>query len=889
MQNHRRALAPMLVAAAALLTMTELPDLARSSGEFAAGDRQTALDLRAFAASEGDRYDIYAELAARAPGADYVIDPAIIGGRRGMLPELLHALAEAGSVTVMPLDIVVPPGEERSGPLRVLPVDDPPKRLLIVPTEAGLAIVDDRLVPDQVAPTPVGPGVPLLSDGPSSGSVRTWFGWEAVLLTALTVIGAAMVPRRMSTVLRMAAGLPIGAAMLVVGGAALLLLGLTPTPAMMAIALVIGAALSIRSRRVEWILLVPVFGLALLVVAVTRADGIVAVTPDSLSYLATAALVAAGDVSPALLSPELFAKRMLGVSLLHAPAAWSGVPALTALGPLLALASVGATGWLVHEESRPTIGPGPAVVLAGAAAATLLSVERVLAAAIYVNSHMFIATTLIVAVALWRSGIRRTIAWGHPVGLLLGSIVIARPEGAIVVVVMLAAMTSRGPEVSSTEERAAWWWVGGATALAHGVVGWSFFIAGRPLPGPTLAMLLLVPFLFAMPELRAAVGPARTQSLVRWAGAGVMASTAALVLLDVGRFGRGSTIVAANLLGGSGGWGRAGALLLIALVVGAVGTWRSELEGIGIATLAFLPLMVIIGELADQGPRLGPGDSLNRMLLHVLPLAVAIGAIGLMNLATGRVRWRGSVETEVFETPGATSEVEGGRTATDILLLQGGGILLVLLAVLPGPLGLERPLDDPIPIVTPAQLIGQEPAGELVAGTELVHALRFRPGELVDTDGLCIELLLATYGERTNSGILEVVLRHRSGAGPSVSERIDMAVVQDNAFHRVCFSDPAAAGIDSIGGDDWVLVLRSVAGEPGAVITVWLTKDLSRGALMGPSGSDAALMHRLVGPIAKRLPRTAAAVGLLLTTAVAVRFVCPRSLAYWRPRTRLRW
>ena len=76
-----------------------------------------------------------------------------------------------------------------------------------------------------------------------------------------------------------------------------------------------------------------------------------------------------------------------------------------------------------------------------------------------------------------------------------------------------------------------------------------------------------------------------------------------------------------------GAWG-ASLLVLAGVLVVAVLLRRVEHEQVWLfPLLTFVPLSVLLAFLREGAYRVGPGDSLNRMLLHVLPLAVLAVAV----------------------------------------------------------------------------------------------------------------------------------------------------------------------------------------------------------------------------------------------------------------------
>jgi hypothetical protein len=123
---------------------------------------------------------------------------------------------------------------------------------------------------------------------------------------------------------------------------------------------------------------------------------------------------------------------------------------------------------------------------------------------------------------------------------------------------------------------------------------------------------------------------------------------------------------------------------------------------------------------------------------------------------------------------------------------------------------------EPSPIENPAHV------DELTAGREITQPVEWprlkRLARIRDQDNmLCVAIYFAAYGNRGNRGTLEIEL-----IGPEISgdARINMASVKDNRFHTICF--PGVRLSDVIDQPS-VLRLRSLDGEQGRSVTVWLS------------------------------------------------------------------
>lgn len=176
------------------------------------------------------------------------------------------------------------------------------------------------------------------------------------------------------------------------------------------------------------------------------------------------------------------------------------------------------------------------------------------------------------------------------------------------------------------------------------------------------------------------------------------------------------------------------------------------------------------------------------------------------------------------------------------------GLALLLFGLLAAPYSAGSDIDTPLALDV---VLGT--AGELVDGAEVRQTLDPEALVRAASDGkrgrICIDVLIATYLDRPNTGSLALRLTY----GATTRETLlDVAVVADNSWVRACY----AAG--DITGRSWAsdaeLVIRGVGGTPGASVTAWMRpaspSDASAVVLGTASQADAAgievLVHRVV-------------------------------------------
>lgn len=101
---------------------------------------------------------------------------------------------------------------------------------------------------------------------------------------------------------------------------------------------------------------------------------------------------------------------------------------------------------------------------------------------------------------------------------------------------------------------------------------------------------------------------------------------------------------------------------------------------------------------------------------------------------------------------------------------------------------------------------------------------------LPDSSRVCLDLLLANWGGRSNTGSFAVDLLVDAEL---YTEIIPAKSVEDNVFHTICFDHLYIQTLYN--HRDMRLILRGISSPNGAAITAWTTSDLSAGEIENPS------------------------------------------------------
>jgi hypothetical protein len=128
------------------------------------------------------------------------------------------------------------------------------------------------------------------------------------------------------------------------------------------------------------------------------------------------------------------------------------------------------------------------------------------------------------------------------------------------------------------------------------------------------------------------------------------------------------------------------------------------------------------------------------------------------------------------------------------------------------------------------------PAGEVIAGFYLRQPINWA---LIGKDILlheaskpiCVNILLANYGDRDNDGKFALSLKVGSDQHQIF---VDAKTVIDNTYKRVCYNDILLGDIVYKPVD---IILEGINSQSGKAITAWLTYDIVNGSVRLSDGT----------------------------------------------------
>jgi hypothetical protein len=488
----------------------------------------------------------------------------------------------------------------------------------------------------------------------------------AEFLTAFATLAAGTLTLRAAGLLGwgvVPVGYLVGTSLLVLVATFQATVGLPTAPALSLTVTVVGAAIvwlvarrGGHGRSLPLPAAAAVTGALVPLIWLSRTANLARVTPDSFNLMMSGSLLYRDRLD--LAAPDFLEDWQVASGAIHGASHANGEFYLASAGPLLALATVGALVWLVERAlTSLAVDRRSVVAVAFLAGAVLLSTQRFLYHAFYLNRHVMVSGLLLVACAAAWGLVRGTIAPRPTTFVLLATVlpglVLARAETPLVAgLVLLPVLVTTGVP--------RWQRATLAAILGGTVVLWNGSLVGRyagsdvPVSASSVAMLLLGVGALGYAVL-VARGSRFVDPLPRRLLPGVEASlwfavlAGAVVMPDVLRDSVASTFE--NVVLGEGGWGVTLVVLALLTLLVTVATREGDRVQLRLPMSGFVPLALTLAYLRHEDGwayRIGPGDSLNRMLLHFVPLAIFY--VATTACASG---WRGSARA--VTTAGVTS------------------------------------------------------------------------------------------------------------------------------------------------------------------------------------------------------------------------------------------
>jgi hypothetical protein len=345
---------------------------------------------------------------------------------------------------------------------------------------------------------------------------------------------------------------------------------------------------------------------------------------DSFRYIMTGSIIASDNYDN--VSTNLVTKRMLAVPLIHAPANLAGEWYLRSITPLLSVSMLVSMAWLVWMGLRKKINTRTIVTFTVLGLLLLLTTNRFVFHTFYINGHLlFGALLVIIAGASWLLAVSKDAPQKALLTLqaiAIPALVVTRPEASLVsaLAILPVLLSSVIPYISKAVLLG---------VLGVSMVAWQLFVIsvymgegidlhfsayGLLIAG--LALILLIPLL-RWKRL------SKNAKALLWATEGGLWLAALLVgLREPELIVRSFNATFQNVVLNGGSWG-VSFIVLAGLFVGLLALTRTPGQVyLRFAVTTFLPLALLLVFLQEGAYRVGDGDSLNRMWMQIIPLAV---------------------------------------------------------------------------------------------------------------------------------------------------------------------------------------------------------------------------------------------------------------------------
>lgn len=351
---------------------------------------------------------------------------------------------------------------------------------------------------------------------------------------------------------------------------------------------------------------------------------------DTFRYLLSSWLLVDGNFQE-IANINLLTKRNLTVPVLHSFGMLYGEGYVRALTPLLSLALLVGMVWFYSSGTKLMAASAYRYFIGSLLILLVISNNRYVFNSFYVNGHLFFgACFVLIAASGWLLSTERETPRAALVGLIaiaLPALIVTRPEAPLAALLVLAPLLLSS-SVDWRDRALVLGVYGVSTVLWSGFIVMEYFDKGGSAPVSATGPLMLgVAALFAIPLLLWKFLSRRGRMLLFLGEAGLWLALVILTVYDPIIMVESLYATYENLVLGKGAWGLS-LVLLSVLVLAAVAFCRdASLIYLRFPLTASVPLLFLLAYFRGGGYRVGYGDSLNRMLIQIVPLAVLYIAV----------------------------------------------------------------------------------------------------------------------------------------------------------------------------------------------------------------------------------------------------------------------
>lgn len=428
-------------------------------------------------------------------------------------------------------------------------------------------------------------------------------------------------------------GILIGFSIQTVIGFVLLASVLPNSPLLLIIltTLIPAIVLLLRTKRpLEFLLnryyLLPVFIISLLVI-ILRSLNLVSWSVDTISYLEVGTLFTQNNYG--LIEASRAIELPLSTGLLNSPANMIGEYYLRSITTIFGISILFVFVWLFLNGVKKYTDRKTATAFAVAGIILLMSINRFIFNLFYMNNHIFFTGGLLLLVGCgWLTYIdgltqlsKRGLIFLQ--SALIPMLILSRPEAPLIVFFALLPMLVN-KKVIWDLRRIPLIVLSVSILSLQGFFAYQFFTQGS-WPSYSVFGLLIAALTLLFLSIFVKERWVKTLSQIKVLYVVEVALWVLLIfsaIINPGLFARSLSATYQNVVLGSGSWGLS--LVLIGAVAAYLGATRKLYNSIALRfpVTTFVPLMLIVIFLLGTAYRVGNGDSLNRALIHIVPVLV---------------------------------------------------------------------------------------------------------------------------------------------------------------------------------------------------------------------------------------------------------------------------
>jgi len=347
---------------------------------------------------------------------------------------------------------------------------------------------------------------------------------------------------------------------------------------------------------------------------------------DSLRYILSSKIFYDNRIS--ILSEDLLTKRLFGVPVVHMPAQMSGENYLRSVFPLLGITTVTSFMFFVKLSLKKHLSSKKIWVLVIIGGLLLVSNNRFIWNWFYLNNHLICAALVMVMSACGWLIIHDKESYSKCffplIIIVIPALIFTRPESVIIASVAIIPMIFS--EIFSQKQKMILLTCLGSSTTTF--YGYTFFLLGGDFRQPHTLYLLYGILVICIAFIFRYIYKLKILSFLVKRATGITEIFIWTVLILFFLLNPQVMIISLkatyeNIVLGEGLWGLSLVTLSVIIIITVILIKLPEnISILRLPVTSFLPIMFLLPYLRGGAYRVGAGDSLNRMLVQIIPLTV---------------------------------------------------------------------------------------------------------------------------------------------------------------------------------------------------------------------------------------------------------------------------